>query len=87
MTHLKTGSPIAGWASVERIWDNQRTANETALTPLDITAVGDNLFITMAGASIWKLDETNIISTYAGSGRENIIDVRSFENSALAQTN
>ncbi|HEY3250989.1 MAG TPA: thioredoxin-like domain-containing protein [Ignavibacteria bacterium] len=63
-------------------------ANETALnSPWDIVVVGNDLFIAMAGAhQIWKLDlKTNQIGTYAGSGRENIVD-GSFETSALAQT-
>ncbi|MCI0449930.1 MAG: redoxin domain-containing protein [Chlorobi bacterium] len=62
-------------------------ALETALnSPWDLIAVNDVLYIAMAGShQIWKLDlATGQIGTYAGSGRENIIDGALYESS-LAQ--
>ena len=62
-------------------------ANETALnSPWDLIVIDDVLYIAMAGPhQLWKMDlNTKQIGTYAGSGRENIVDGEFFE-SALAQ--
>ena len=63
------------------------SALETALnSPWDLIVINNALYIAMAGRhQIWKLDLlTGNIGTYAGSGRENIVDGKFFE-SALAQ--
>jgi len=60
---------------------------ETALnSPWDLIVLNDALYIAMAGPhQLWKMDlKTGDIMTYAGSGRENIID-GAFEDAALAQ--
>jgi hypothetical protein len=62
-------------------------AKDIALSsPWDVVVVNDALYIAMAGAhQLWKLDlVTKQIGTYAGSGRENIVD-GIFGDAALAQ--
>jgi len=45
-------------------------------SPWDLAAAGDTLYIAMAGMhQIWAMDlKTQVVSTYAGSGRESCID-------------
>jgi len=62
-------------------------AMETALnSPWDLIVTGDVLYIAMAGHhQLWKMDlTTGQVGTYAGSGRENIVDGSLYESS-LAQ--
>lgn len=62
-------------------------ALETALnSPWDLEKIGNSLYIAMAGPhQIWEMElETNIISTYAGTGAEGCVD-GSLSNSAFAQ--
>jgi thiol-disulfide isomerase/thioredoxin len=63
------------------------SSNETPLnSPWDLIVIDDVLYIAMAGPhQLWKMDlKTGQIGTYAGSGRENIVDGEFFESS-LAQ--
>lgn len=76
-----------GYQSTEHSFINPANALDIPInSPWDLTVVGDELYIAMAGPhQLWKLDlKTGKIGTYAGSGRENIID-GSFKESALAQ--
>lgn len=79
---------IAGTGSQSKSWGFvQGKATETALnSPWDLIYLDNSLYIAMAGPhQLWKLDlNSNEISTYAGSGRENIVD-GDLENAALAQ--
>lgn len=62
-------------------------ANETALnSPWDLVLVDNALYIAMAGDhQLWRLDlSTNELGTYAGSGKENIVDGNLLD-AALAQ--
>jgi thiol-disulfide isomerase/thioredoxin len=62
-------------------------ADETALnSPWDLVLVDNALYIAMAGDhQLWKLDlAANKIGTYAGSGKENIVD-GNLRDAALAQ--
>lgn len=56
-------------------------------SPWDVCAVGDTLYIAMAGThQIWTMDlKSGVVEAYAGSGRENIAD-GSLAEAALAQT-
>lgn len=52
-------------------------ALETAMnSPWDLVLIGDEIYIAMAGRhQLWKMNlTTGSIGTYAGSGRENIVD-------------
>ncbi len=63
-------------------------ADETALnSPWDLIVIDSKLYIAMAGShQIWIMDlNSGDIGTYAGSGRENIVD-GNFRECALAQT-
>ncbi|MBZ0202469.1 MAG: redoxin domain-containing protein [Ignavibacteria bacterium] len=63
------------------------TAMETALnSPWDVLVIENDLYIAMAGRhQLWKMNLTDgTIGTYAGSGRENIVDDVLLE-SALSQ--
>ncbi len=76
-----------GYQSTEHSFISPANALEIPInSPWDLIVVGDELYIAMAGPhQLWKLDlKTGKIGTYAGSGRENIID-GSFKESALAQ--
>ncbi|MEO8512537.1 MAG: thioredoxin-like domain-containing protein [Ignavibacteria bacterium] len=76
-----------GYQSTEHGFISQSNALETAInSPWDITVIGDELYIAMAGThQLWRLDlKTGKLGTFAGSSRENIID-GSFKESALAQ--
>ncbi len=60
-----------------QIQPHQGLAKETPLnSPWDIEKIGDRLYIAMAGShQIWVLDlETQLLSTYAGSGAEACFD-------------
>jgi thiol-disulfide isomerase/thioredoxin len=78
---------IAGTGKLEDFDGNGGIANTTAISsPWDLTLVGKNLFIAMAGShQIWRLDlEKNMIEPYAGTGQEARIDGKIGE-SAFAQ--
>ncbi len=78
---------IAGTGKLEDFDGNGGIANTTAISsPWDLTLVGKNLFIAMAGShQIWRMDlEKNMIEPYAGTGQEARIDGKIGE-SAFAQ--
>ncbi|RPI15901.1 MAG: hypothetical protein EHM58_13015 [Ignavibacteriae bacterium] len=86
--NTKQVKTIAGLGYQSREWGViNGKASETALnSPWDLIVINDALYIAMAGNhQLWKMDlKTSTISTYAGSGRENIYDDALLE-SALAQ--
>jgi thiol-disulfide isomerase/thioredoxin len=68
---------IAGTGRQMEEYDQQGAARSISLnSPWDLQLVGRNLYIAMAGPhQIWKLDlEKQLISTFAGSGREARLD-------------
>ncbi|CAN5578890.1 hypothetical protein BH24ACI2_BH24ACI2_06860 [soil metagenome] len=83
----KTVKTIAGTGKLEDFDGNGGIADTTAISsPWDLTLVGKNLFIAMAGShQIWRMDlEKNVIEPYAGTGQEARIDGKIGE-SAFAQ--
>ncbi len=70
---LKTVETIAGTGEQSRIYGQAGAARSIALnSPWDLQLAGRTLYIAMAGPhQIWKMDlDKNLVSTYAGSGRE-----------------
>ncbi len=83
----KTVKTIAGTGSLEGFTGNGGKPLETSLrSPWDLSLVGDNLYIAMAGShQIWRMDLAgNIIEPFAGSRYEARTD-GSLEKSAFAQ--
>ena len=83
----KTVETIAGTGSLEGFTGNGGKPLETSLrSPWDLSLVGDNLYIAMAGShQIWLMDlAKNIIAPYAGSRYEARTD-GTLEKSAFAQ--
>jgi len=67
--------------------DTISTPGQSLNSPWDLTAIGNSMYIAMAGShQIWKLDtETGAIGPFAGTGREALIDGPLAE-AAFAQT-
>ena len=87
--NLKTKivATIAGTGSLEGFDGNGGKPLETSLrSPWDLSLVGDNLYIAMAGShQIWRMDlAKNVIEPFAGSRYEARTD-GSLETSAFAQ--
>jgi thiol-disulfide isomerase/thioredoxin len=73
----RTVKTIAGTGKQSHDYFKQGPAREVALnSPWDLQLVGSTLYVAMAGPhQIWKLDlDQEVVSTFAGSGREARLD-------------
>ncbi len=83
----RTVETIAGTGKQSHEYFQSGPARQIALSsPWDLQLVGQTLYIAMAGPhQIWKLDlDKNIVSTFAGSGREARLD-GSLQEAGFAQ--
>ena len=83
----RTVTTIAGTGEQARTFNVPGTGTQVALnSPWDLTRLGTQLFIAMAGAhQVWVMNlETAYLEPYAGSGREDIIDAPRLQ-AAMAQ--